>query len=75
MLGVQFGDSMATPLDAKISELALKYLPLARELLQEAIRIPADYVDKPVAEVCHRNSLFSVSSIDILFRVVTQAVV
>ncbi|MBC8344674.1 MAG: peptidase dimerization domain-containing protein [Candidatus Marinimicrobia bacterium] len=35
-------------LDRRISELSLKYLPLAEELLKEAIRIPADYVDKPV---------------------------
>ena len=35
-------------LDQKISALSLKYLPLAEELLKEAIRIPADYVDKPV---------------------------
>ena len=35
-------------LDARIAELAAKYLPLASEMLKEAIRIPADYVDKPV---------------------------
>ena len=35
-------------LDQKISALSLKYLPLAEELLKESIRIPADYVDKPV---------------------------
>jgi len=35
-------------LDRRISELSLKYLPLAEELLKEAIRIPADYVDKPI---------------------------
>ena len=32
---------------ARIAELAAKYLPLAKEMLAEAIRIPADYVDKP----------------------------
>ncbi|BDU78774.1 M20/M25/M40 family metallo-hydrolase [Mesoterricola sediminis] len=36
-----------TSLDARIAELAEKYLPLAAEMLKEAIRIPADYVDKP----------------------------
>ena len=35
-------------LDQKISALSAKYLPLAEEILKEAIRIPADYVDKPV---------------------------
>jgi len=35
-------------LDRRISELSEQYLPLAEELLKEAIRIPADYVDKPV---------------------------
>jgi putative selenium metabolism hydrolase len=35
-------------LDARVAELAKKYLPLAREILQESIRIPADYVDRPV---------------------------
>jgi putative selenium metabolism hydrolase len=33
-------------LDAKIAELAEKYRPLAVKILEEAIRIPADYVDK-----------------------------
>jgi hypothetical protein len=32
-------------LDEKIAQLAEKYLPLAEEILREAIRIPADYVD------------------------------
>ena len=41
---------VATNLDARIAELAAKYLPLAKEILAEAIRIPADYVDKPVEE-------------------------
>ena len=35
-------------LDARIAELAANYLPLASEMLKEAIRIPADYVEKPV---------------------------
>ena len=35
-------------LDTRIAELAAKYLPLAAEMLKEAIRIPADYVEKPV---------------------------
>ena len=35
-------------LDARISELSEKYLPLAVEMLKEVIRIPADYVDKPL---------------------------
>jgi len=34
-------------LDARVAELAAKYRPLAVKLLQEVIRIPADYVDKP----------------------------
>jgi putative selenium metabolism hydrolase len=37
-------------LDARVAELAARYLPLARELLQEAIRIPADHVDRPVEQ-------------------------
>ena len=37
-------------LDARIAELAAKYLPLASEMLKEAIRIPADYVDKSVEQ-------------------------
>jgi putative selenium metabolism hydrolase len=35
-------------LDARVAELAAKYRPLATEMLAEAIRIPADFVDKPV---------------------------
>ena len=35
-------------LDTRIAELAAKYLPLAAEMLKEVIRIPADYVEKPV---------------------------
>ena len=35
-------------LDTRIAELAATYLPLAAEMLAEAIRIPADYVDLPV---------------------------
>ena len=37
-------------LDARVAELAAKYLPLASEMLKEAIRIPADYVDKSVEQ-------------------------
>lgn len=32
-------------LDARVAELAAKYLPIAAEILKEAIRIPADYVN------------------------------
>lgn len=37
-------------LDARVGELSEKYLPLAVEMLKEVIRIPADYVDKPVEQ-------------------------
>lgn len=37
-------------LDAHVAELAERYLPLAVELLREAIRIPADHVERPVDE-------------------------
>jgi acetylornithine deacetylase/succinyl-diaminopimelate desuccinylase-like protein len=37
-------------LDNRIAELAAQYLPLAARLLGEAIRIPADYVDRPTEE-------------------------
>lgn len=37
-------------LDARVAELAAKYLPLAVELLKEAIRIPADHVDRPAEQ-------------------------
>ncbi len=40
----------STSLDARITELARTYRPLAEEILREAIRIPADYVDRPVRE-------------------------
>lgn len=36
-----------TTLDARIAALAARDRPLAASLLREAIRIPADYVDKP----------------------------
>ena len=42
--------STTTSLDAKIAELARRDLPLAIEILKEAIRIPADYVSKPVEQ-------------------------
>jgi len=35
-------------IDERIAQLARQYRPLAIEILKEAIRIPADYVDKPV---------------------------
>jgi acetylornithine deacetylase/succinyl-diaminopimelate desuccinylase-like protein len=35
------------PLDTRVAALAEQYVPLAAELLAEAIRIPADYVDRP----------------------------
>lgn len=37
-------------LDGRVAELAEKYHPLAIEILKEAIRIPADYVDRPVEQ-------------------------
>ncbi len=37
---------MAVSLDARVAELAERYRPLAREMLAEVVRIPADYVDK-----------------------------
>ncbi len=39
-----------TKLDERISELTAKYRPLAIEILKEAIRIPADFVDRSVDE-------------------------
>ena len=38
------------PLEEKVAALAARYRPLAARLLREAIRIPADFVDKPVEE-------------------------
>jgi acetylornithine deacetylase/succinyl-diaminopimelate desuccinylase-like protein len=38
----------AADLDMRIAELSELYLPLARDILRECIRIPADYVDRPV---------------------------
>lgn len=37
-------------LDQQIAALAARDLPLATRILREAIRIPADYVDKPVEQ-------------------------
>lgn len=37
-------------LDARVAELAARYLPLAVEVLREAIRIPADHVDRDPRE-------------------------
>ena len=39
-----------TELDARVTELSQRYLPLAVEILRECIRIPADFVDRPVDE-------------------------
>jgi acetylornithine deacetylase/succinyl-diaminopimelate desuccinylase-like protein len=42
-------DHAPTPeLDARVAELSQRYLPLAGTILRECIRIPADYVDRPV---------------------------
>lgn len=38
----------AEPLDAEISRLAQRYQALAVRVLEEAIRLPADWVDRPV---------------------------
>ncbi len=37
-------------LDAKVAALAAELRPLAAEMLAEVIRIPADYVDRPVEQ-------------------------
>src|SRR6266545_5159033 len=37
-------------LDVRVADLAARYRPLATEMLKEAIRIPADYVDRPANE-------------------------
>ena len=34
-------------LDEKVAALAAQYRPLAARILKEAIRIPADHVDRP----------------------------
>ena len=39
-----------TALDARIATLAARDLPLAIAILKEAIRIPADYVDRPAEQ-------------------------
>ncbi len=44
-VGVQTAD--ANQLDARIAELSELYLDLAVAILKEAIRLPADYVDRP----------------------------
>jgi acetylornithine deacetylase/succinyl-diaminopimelate desuccinylase-like protein len=42
---------VTTPdLDARIAQLAARDLPLAVKILKEAIRIPADHVDRPVEQ-------------------------
>jgi acetylornithine deacetylase/succinyl-diaminopimelate desuccinylase-like protein len=38
------------PLEEKVAALAALYRPLAARLLREAIRLPADFVDKPIEE-------------------------
>ncbi|HEX9187216.1 MAG TPA: hypothetical protein VGB87_09100, partial [Vicinamibacteria bacterium] len=38
------------PLDEKTALLAARYRPLAARILAEAVRIPADHVDRPVEE-------------------------
>ena len=42
--------TMDVTMDERISHLARKYQPLAVELLAEAVRIPADFVDRPTEE-------------------------
>ena len=42
------GDDRSAQLDARVGELSERYLDLAAAILREAIRIPADYVDRPV---------------------------
>jgi len=37
-------------LDTRVAELAARYLPVATGILREAVRIPADYVDKAPSE-------------------------
>ena len=39
-----------TGLDERVAELSERYLPLATEILRECVRIPADYVDRPIDE-------------------------
>ncbi|MCC6751703.1 MAG: M20/M25/M40 family metallo-hydrolase [Deltaproteobacteria bacterium] len=39
---------MSTSLGSQIAALAARYRPLAAELLRECVRIPADFVDRPV---------------------------
>ncbi len=43
-------DQLDSQLDARVVELSEFYLPLAATILKEAIRIPADYVDRPIDE-------------------------
>ena len=42
------GADDSSRLDARVAELSAEYLDLAVAILQEAIRIPADYVDRPI---------------------------
>ncbi len=41
---------MSSSLDEQIASLAARYRPLGASILAEAIRIPADHVDRPVEE-------------------------
>jgi len=43
-------DTGRAGLDARVAELSARYLPLAAEILREVIRIPADFVDRPIDE-------------------------
>ena len=46
----EVGTYLDTDLDARVAELSDLYLPLAAAILRECIRIPADYVDRPIDE-------------------------
>ncbi len=46
----QVDPQQSTHLDARVAELSQFYLPLAVSILRECIRIPADYVDRPIDE-------------------------
>ncbi len=47
---ITLGAQRGADLDLRVAELSEFYLPLARDILRECIRIPADYVDRPVDE-------------------------
>ena len=44
------GSVAAAALDARIAQLAARDLPLAVDILREAIRVPADHVDRPLEQ-------------------------